>query len=210
MKYSAKKLIGVSLIVIGLVSAIYILTRSLLFPTDRSGSSGTASTIAGDIIPPQITAEDVSPSEYPARIIIPKIGVEALVQHVGVKENGDMANPTNFTDVGWYKDGSVPGYVGSAVMAGHLDNALALDGVFKELPTLERGDEIYVESKNGESHIFKVEKKETYDYRSAPTREIFLSDDGSKRLNLITCTGVWLQDERSYSERVVVYAVLVE
>lgn len=210
MKNNTQKIIGISLILIGLVAAVYILMRSLLFPIDESESSGTSSIVAGDIVPPQLTAENVGLEEYPARLIIPKINVDAFVQHVGVKENGDMANPTNFTDVGWYREGIVPGYSGSAVMAGHVDNALALDGVFKELPTLEAGDEIYVESRNGERHFFKVEKVEIYDYKKAPTRKIFISDDGLTRLNLITCAGTWLQDERSYSQRVVVYAVLDE
>ncbi|MHB1330865.1 MAG: class F sortase, partial [Minisyncoccota bacterium] len=167
MNISVQKLIGISLIVIGLTFAVYVLAKSIFFPTDLSRGSGTASTTAGEIIPPQITAKDVDPSEYPSSLIIPKIGVDASVQHVGVKENGDMANPTNFTDVGWYKDGIVPGYEGSSVIAGHVDNALALSGVFKQLSTLKNGDEVYIENRNGEKHLFKVEKIETYNYKSA-------------------------------------------
>lgn len=210
MNYTARKFIGVSLIVIGIVGVAYILIRSTLYSPDTELSPNSASVIAGDILAPGTTAEEVDPSEYPSRLLIPRIGVDAAVQHVGVKENGNMANPSNFTDVGWYRLGTVPGYTGSAVVAGHVDNALALDGVFKELPSLREGDEVVVRDRKGEEHRFRVDRVETYDYLNAPAKEIFTSPDGKKHLNLITCGGTWIRSAQSYDERIVVYTTMVE
>src|SRR5205085_314457 len=134
----------------------------------------------------------VASSDYPIRLIIPKINVSAGVQYVGVKSNGAMANPSNFTDVGWYKNGTVPGYTGSAVMGGHVDNALALSGVFKHLASLVPGDTVQVKQKDGTILDFKVDKLEYYNYLNAPAQKIFTSSDGKAHLNLITCAGTWI------------------
>ena len=37
----------------------------------------------------------------------PALGIDAFVRHVGVNAQGDMATPGNFTDVGWYKYGTI-------------------------------------------------------------------------------------------------------
>ncbi len=78
----------------------------------------------------------------PSRIIIPKLDIDTDVQLVGITKKGNMAVPTNFTDTGWYKYGTIPGQEGSAVIAGHQTNALSLPAVFMRLPELEEGDDI--------------------------------------------------------------------
>lgn len=149
------------------------------------------------------------PSEdLPVRLVIPTLQIDTDIQHVGVTAKGNMANPDNFTDVGWYKYGTAPGYIGSAVVAGHVDNALALDGVFKRLHELKEGDDIYIETKGGETLRFRVRRSASYAYDNAPTETIFNTKDVS-RLNLITCTGSWLKEFRTYDKRLVVYTELI-
>jgi len=48
-------------------------------------------------------------------------------------------------------------------MAGHVDNALALPGVFKHLQDVLPGAEILVQEKNGTELHFIVDNVETYD-----------------------------------------------
>jgi hypothetical protein len=57
----------------------------------------------------------------PNHLVIPDIKVNASVRAMGLDE-GRMAVPNNFTDIGWYKLGSKPGEQGSAVMGAHVDN----------------------------------------------------------------------------------------
>lgn len=140
----------------------------------------------------------------PERIVIASIGVNAYVQKVGINKKGDMGIPNNFSDVGWYKYGSLPGNVGSAVVAGHVDNALALDGVFKHLGELTPGTKIKIVTEKGQTVRFAVYDVETYLYDNVPTELVFNKDDDAY-LNLVTCGGKWIQEKHSYDRRIVVY-----
>lgn len=151
--------------------------------------------------------EEVSEGGQPARLSIPSIEVDAEVQYVGITKAGNMGVPSNYTDVGWYKYGTVPGQRGSAVIDGHVDNGLGLPGVFKDLKTLKVGDSVYVETKNGTKIRFIVVKVATYGYKDVPNDLLFERND-ARRLNLITCSGSWVRSEKTYDERVVVYTVL--
>ena len=141
----------------------------------------------------------------PERIIIPSIGVNAYVQKVGINHKGDMGIPSNFSDVGWYKYGPLIGNAGSAVVAGHVDNALALDGVFKHLGELVPGAKIKIVTEKGQTVRFVVYDIQTYLYDNVPTELVFKKDDDAY-LNLITCGGKWLGEKHSYDQRIVVYA----
>lgn len=154
-----------------------------------------------------VPEEHALPEDEPARLRVPKLGIDAFVQYVGVNAKGNMAAPSNFADVGWYKYGAVPGFVGSAVVTGHVDNGLGLPGVFKKLDEMKIGDDIYVENKNGTELHFRVVEIQKYPYTLVPLKVLFSRND-LPRLNLITCSGKWLQSERSYDERLVVYAEL--
>lgn len=148
-----------------------------------------------------------SPEQYPERLVIPSLGIDADVQEVGVNAQGNMGVPNNFTDVGWYKHGTVPGGSGSSVIAGHVDNGLGLSGVFKRLDELKAGDEIVVERRDGKRLTFVVTGTRTYPYDSVPT-EIIFNPSGSARLNLITCGGSWIKSAKTYDERLVVFTKL--
>ena len=163
-----------------------------------------------EVIPPieEIETREVLPGDHPAGLRIPALGIDAHVQEVGVNTLGNMAAPNNFTDVGWYKYGTPPGFVGSAVITGHVDNALALPGVFKHLDELKIGDDMYIEKKDGTELHFKVTEIQKYPYTSVPLSTLFSRRD-LPRLNLITCGGTWVPGERSYDERLVVYTELV-
>ena len=152
----------------------------------------------------------VSTSTLPKRLLIPSLSINANVQYVTVNAKGNMGTPNNFTDVSWYKPGTEPGMVGSAVMAGHVDNGLSLAGVFKKLDTIQVGADVYVQEANGTKLHFKVEKVISYPYTEVPVQAIFTSSDGSKRLNLITCVGAWVPGQKTYDRRLVVYTKLVE
>jgi len=145
----------------------------------------------------------------PVKLIIPKLEIEADVQHVGVTKTGNMAAPNNFTDVSWWKNGTLPGQKGSAVMAGHVDNALGTPAIFYKLKTLELEDDVYVAGQDGTRLHYRVVDKEIYPYDQAPLERIF-HDDSSSYLVLITCEGEWVPEAKSAAKRVVVYAELVK
>ena len=228
MTFYAKK------ITIGLLTALAILAFSVLYlrafyyyPSDEVElSDEAAAKLAIGHLPdepalPQ-SGGDSGDSPLPAsatpvkevkkdnsmRISIPKIKVDTKIQEVGLTSKGAMAAPRNFSEVGWYKYGTFPGKTGSAVMAGHIDNGIALPAVFKNLPKLEIGDDIYINLKDGTKLHFKVTGEKTYPYDSAP-EEVFFDNSG-KYLKLITCVGSIIRDLRTHSQRLVITAELVE
>ena len=177
-----------------------------------SGNVSVASSTKPIIVPKKsipVSPVSTSTSSLPKRLIVPTLGIDANVQYVTVNAKGNMGTPNNFTDVSWYKPGTEPGKVGSAVMAGHVDNGLSLAGVFKKLDTIQVGDDVYVQETNGTKLHFKVEKVTSYPYTEVPVQAIFTSSDGSKRLNLITCVGAWVPGQKTYDRRLVVYTKLV-
>lgn len=151
------------------------------------------------------TVESLLPPELPKRLQIAALDIDAAIQYVGTTSTGAMGVPSNYTDVGWYRYGTIPGHRGSAVIAGHLDNGLALPGVFKQLGTLEAGDVVTVTTEKDSRIEFVVERVESYPYQSLPLEDIFNRTDAA-RLVLITCAGNWLRGDRTYDTRLVVYA----
>jgi LPXTG-site transpeptidase (sortase) family protein len=146
----------------------------------------------------------------PERLLIPKIGVDADIQHLGITSKGNMAAPNNFVDTGWYKYGTVPGDLGSAVIAGHEDNAISTPGVFYDLNQLEIGDTMEVVGENGGSLTFRVVDKQIHPYNlTGPELEKIFNLEGKARLNLITCAGDWLPQAKTNDQRLVIYTELV-
>jgi LPXTG-site transpeptidase (sortase) family protein len=170
-------------------------------------STATDSAIAVPSVANVATAV-LAGTSYPARLGIPSLNVNAAIQYVGVNTKGNMANPTNFTDVGWYKYGTVPGYTGSAVIDGHVDNGLALAGVFKHLSDLKVGDDISILTKSGETIHFVATDLTWYGYKSVPTDLLFNERD-DRYLKLITCNGKWVKGDQTYDQRLVVTAVRI-
>jgi LPXTG-site transpeptidase (sortase) family protein len=145
----------------------------------------------------------------PVRLIIPTIGVDAAIQDVGMSWSGlDMGVPTNFTDVGWYKNGPKPGMPGSAVIDGHLDGRVVPQAIFYNLQNLKAGDMVNVVDASGTTLRFRVVGTDIYDY-NATTTDIFAGDVSKSHLNLITCAGDWDKSQKLYNKRVVVFTDLV-
>ncbi len=156
----------------------------------------------------EIMPRELPPSEEPATLRIPKLGIDTKIQQTGLNSKGDMGVPTNYTDVAWYKHGTIPGQLGSAVIDGHVDNGLGLAGVFKNLGRLQKGDDVYLTTKTGRELHFVVEEAVAYPYKAVPLEKLFTRKDDA-RLNLITCGGTWIKAEKTYDERFVVYTRLV-
>ncbi len=145
----------------------------------------------------------------PDRLVIPTLGVDAYVEHVGVNPRGHMKVPSSYGSVAWYEPGFRPGEVGNAVIAGHLDNSLGIPAVFFNLKDLRAGDEVLVVSALGETLRFIVRDSMSIPYEGAPTEYVF-GEQGKPQLVLITCDGDWDKEKKSYKNRLVIFAELSE
>ena len=142
----------------------------------------------------------------PVRLKIPKIKVDAAIDAMGRKQNGDMEAPKGGIDVGWYKVGARPGNNGTAVMAGHYGQWANGDGsVFDDLNKLQKGDNVYVEDEHGLTATFVVRESKMYQSGQDAPSVFDYASDGKAYLNLITCQGDWNESQKSYSDRLVVF-----
>jgi sortase A len=187
--------LGVGVLLIG-----FVLLRALVYDPQADVPLTAAVTLA--------STTPVSPEEYPVRILIPAIKVDTAVEEAGIVAGGRMAAPAQFADAAWYKYGTVPGRVGSAIIEGHLDNGLGLDGAFRHLERLAPGDDIKVVTAGGQQLDFTVSALATYPYDALP--DSFFTATDTARLNLITCAGRWIklpEEGWTFDHRLVVYAV---
>lgn len=202
-----RTIFGTILLSTAMLIALVTLVRAMFY-TPTLEDIGLRPTHYENRPDPTLTTDTKIKAGFPKYLRIPEININANIQYVGVARSGNMAVPTNYTDVGWYKYGTLPGEKGSAVMAGHVDNSLGMDGVFKHLDELEPGDDVYVERGDGTKLHYKVVRKDIYPYNAGPVAEIFSRDD-DEWLNLITCTGEWVPEARTNSLRLVIFTKLV-
>ncbi|MBM7604271.1 sortase (surface protein transpeptidase) [Metabacillus crassostreae] len=150
--------------------------------------------------------KDIREKIKPAEITIPAINVKAQIEEVGLLDNGQMGVPEDINQVGWFKEGVMPGEQGNAVLAGHVDSKTG-PAIFYYLEKLAKGDEIIVADRDGKSLTFVVYDKKSYVTESAPVDKVFGFSYRSQ-LNLITCTGSFNREKGTHEERLVVYTVL--
>ena len=145
----------------------------------------------------------------PIRIKIPEIGVDAAFEDpLGLNDDQTIEVPDAFDTVGWYKYGPKPGELGPAVVLGHVDSYEGA-AVFYLLGQLEKGDEIIIETEEGEEKVFIVEMIERHEQSGFPTAKVY-SDLDYPGLRLITCSGVYDHNTLRYSHNTIVFARLVE
>ena len=143
-------------------------------------------------------------NELSSHLKIPTIGVNAIIENVGLTPDGAMDIPKSQEEVGWFEPGARPGDIGSAVIAGHYG---AKTSVFNNLHRLLKGDIIFVEDDKVKVISFVVRESRSYNL-NADASIVFGSDDGKPHLNLITCEGIWDKATKTYSDRLVVFADL--
>jgi sortase (surface protein transpeptidase) len=145
-----------------------------------------------------------------AHLLIPAIGVDAPIEPVGVLPNGSLNVPqkNRWTGVGWYKNGPVPGQIGSAIIDGHLDRPGGVPAVFWQLNQLHIGAIVTVMGAQGQALHFHVVQVQVYQPDKAPLAKIY-GDTSGTYLNLITCEGPWIPSQHQTAERLVVYTKMI-
>ncbi|WP_406727649.1 class F sortase [Streptomyces sp. GD-15H] len=168
-------------------------------PSAAQAHSGRAGLVAG--------RSAVLPPSPPDRVRIAAIDVDAPLTGLRLTGTGslDVPPPERKNLAGWYEAGTTPGETGTAIVAGHVDNA---DGpaVFYSLGALRKGSTIEVDRLDGRTAVFTVHAVEVYDARAFPDEKVY---GAAKRpeLRIITCGGGYSRTT-GYQGNVVVYAHL--
>jgi LPXTG-site transpeptidase (sortase) family protein len=174
------------------------------FADTIGGFAGPARVLVPLALPPP--PEPPIPTAAPATILIPSLNVHRPVEAVGLDRAGRMYTPQNFWNAGWYKGGPVPGAPGDAVIEGHAGYPNA-PLVFGRLRQLRSGDKIVVVLADGSRRLFLVDSSAIWPAGTGPPG--MGEPYGPPRLTLITCTGPFDDDYKTYADRLAVEASYV-
>ncbi|WP_030323765.1 class F sortase [Streptomyces sp. NRRL B-3229] len=163
----------------------------------RSARSGGAGRNAAPALPP-------SP---PDRIRVPSIRVDAPLMGLALTRTGSLDVPPAAKKnlAGWYEAGTTPGEKGTAIVAGHVDNAEG-PAVFYDLGALRKGSAIEVDRRDGSVAVFTVDAVEVYDAKGFPDEKVY-GAAARPELRVITCGGGYSR-ATGYRGNVVVFAHL--
>ncbi|GAB3362271.1 class F sortase [Modestobacter lapidis] len=171
------------------------------------GLPAVASTPGSPPAPVLLRGPTAPAGATPVRVSIPAISVESSLADLGVDDAGALVPPADFDRAGWFAAGPVPGDVGPAVIAGHVDSRTG-PAVFFRLEELTVGDTVQVTRSDGRDVGFRVTRVAQYPKADFATAEVYGPTTGPE-LRLITCGGTFDPGRRSYRDNVVVYAVAV-
>ncbi len=162
----------------------------------------------------------------PLELQIPSLKVSAPVLGVGLtSENvmdapkGPIGDPVWHTAF-WYRGSGIPGDVGTATIAGHVNDPLGQPEVFAHLQDLHPGDLIIVHDTTSNIDIrFTVDQIKVYSNQESSDPSVLTQIygagpvagtgpqpalDGLSHLTLITCAGNFVNGQ--YDHHTVVYA----
>ena len=180
----------------------------------RTPPAAAPSTAASDDAPFAVPAEGSTADPFgigaqtvtglPTRLKIKAIGIDTTLETLRLGSGGALTPPKNFAKAGFYADGALPGDVGPAIIAGHVDSKRG-PAVFYKLREMQAGDKVQV-VRGGRTLTFTVTSVVWYPKTKFPTAEVY-GPTPDRQLRLITCGGVFDHSLRSYKDNLVVYAV---
>ncbi len=146
------------------------------------------------------------PDVAPARLEIPTIDLVTPLVRLGLMPDRTVEVPSNPDRAGWFRPGTVPGGRGSAVILGHVDSVHG-PAVFARLQELQPGDLVAVDRADGSTVEFVVKQVVLYANADFPAHQVYAAPSG-RRLNLVTCGGIYDADRGGYQSNLVVYTRL--
>ncbi len=143
--------------------------------------------------------------DLPRVLTIKKLNLKARVLPLSVNTDGSLQAPLNIYDSGWYTGSAKPGAVGATFIDAHASGPTR-EGLFAYLDTLNKGDELSVELGDGKVLTYRVVHTESVPLEGIDMKKVLLPYGTTQRgLNLMTCTGTWVADKKTYDHRAVVY-----
>jgi len=153
-------------------------------------------------------------------LVIPSLGVKApLVPTgaVGPAGTASLTIPADIHTVGWW-DGTVsdgdhtvqedapqPGQPGVALIAGHIDSAVAGPGALYDLGELRPGDSVEIVNSRGRSSDWVVSGPPETTLKTELPPSLWVTS-GAPKLALVTCGGPFDPETGHYVDNVIVWA----
>ena len=178
---------------------------------------GTAAPLAADA--PAPAGELVATGAIqPARLSIPAIGVDTVVESRGTVQyenpfTGAQVEgygvPESMETTSWWSDGPQPGSGQMAVVLGHQQNAGG--AVFDRLHTLRPGDEVSLRDGNGAVLRLQVLGSPVtgLDKATSALSDTLNGHPSDADVALVTCGGEFVEDAGTSTENTVVFVAVV-
>ena len=145
-------------------------------------------------------------ASLPRVIYINKINISARVIPMSVNVDGSVQAPRNIFDSGWYSGSVKPGEIGAMFIDGHASGPTR-EGLFAYLDKLVVGDMIEIEKGDSSRLKYKVVHTEIQPLDNFDMKKMLLPyGTVLKGLNLMTCTGKWVESSKTFDKRVLVFA----
>jgi sortase (surface protein transpeptidase) len=136
------------------------------------------------------------------------VDIESPTIPLGKRDDGRLDVPDDAHTAGWWTGRANPGERGPAVIVGHVDSRDG-PGAFWELADLEPGDRVTVDREDGTSVHWRVDVIEDHPKDDFPTEAVYGHTD-EPTLRLVTCSGFFDPDTRSYDDNTIVFLTLDE
>jgi hypothetical protein len=203
--------VGLGVILLAVAALVGLVVAWSFLPSQsgdkaESGRAGTA------VVEAERPAQPVSapvPSQ-PVRLRVPRIDVDTGLMSLGLTAKRELEVPplSKADTASWYHRSPLPGDVGPAIVAGHIDSQTG-PAVFFRLRELRRGDRVLVDRSDGRRATFTVDHVDEVAKDEFPTRRVYGATPRPE-LRLITCGGDFDAAAGHYLSNVVVFAHLTE
>jgi len=205
---------GVLAAAVLLLGAVLAVSTASMEPTSAglslapSAKPTPAAGYAGGYQDPAAPPVDAARSAATAvRVEIPAIAVDSDLEQLALDPStGALTPPDAWLSAGWYRDGTVPGDIGPAVIAGHVDSVTE-PAIFARLGELTAGDEVLVTLSDGAVRTFVVDRATSAPKAGFPTDEVY-GPTPTSQLRLITCDGTFDRATGHYLDNLIVFASL--
>lgn len=190
-------------LVVGLVVGLLVGGGDSTAPETSAPDSTRSATTSG--VPQVVTS---LAHIAPVQVIIPAIDVDSPLVNLGLNADGTLEVPNDYEKAGWFTGGNYPGDPTGppGLLAGHVDDYTG-PAVFFELKSLVAGDEVHIVRADNTVAVFVVTATEQFPKNEFPAEQVYAPVAGSE-IVLITCTGEFNENARSYLDNFVVRALL--
>ncbi|MFI7600648.1 class F sortase [Actinoplanes sp. NPDC049681] len=204
-------------VAVGLLTGVVVAVGYLVTHEPRATPDGVAPAVSvpsnlpgpsdwprPDGVPDPFRTAKPELSGRPTRLRVAALGIDTELETLHLGAGGELVPPKGDERAGWFADGTAPGDIGPAVLAGHVDSRSG-PAVFYRLREITVGDRIEV-VRGGRTVRFTVTATAWYPKKAFPTDRVY-GPTPDRQLRLITCGGVFDRSLRSYRDNLVVYAV---
>jgi hypothetical protein len=192
--------------VLSLVLAATVALAALVAVWDAGQAAASAAEVERSGVVAPSWAEPEAPD--PVTVRSEAVDIESPMIPLGKQDDGRLEVPEDAHTAGWWTGRANPGERGPAVIVGHVDSREG-PGAFWELPDLREGDLVTVDREDGTSLDWVVDRVETHPKDDFPTDDVY-GDTEEPTLRLITCSGFFDPQARSYDDNTIVFLTLDE